>query len=174
MLRGKVLESDIFRILESEGVTGIGALYKVCLSKFVLVFGSKATKEKLAGAEIQCRFGESEIKLNFRKRVDPFRNGKEPILITIFLPEHISDQAFRLAFSNFGEVVSIFKVRHGFTRKIRNGKRHVKIFPAGEDPAIRPRKISFHDGVRRDVLFAERWCCATGAKLAICLTRIVL
>ena len=43
----KVLESDIFRILEFEGVTEIGALYKVSPSKFVLVFGSKTVKEKL-------------------------------------------------------------------------------------------------------------------------------
>ena len=71
----KILESDIFRILESDGVTEIGALYKVSPSKFVLVFGSKTTKEKLAGTEIQCRFGNSEICLNFWKRVDPFRNG---------------------------------------------------------------------------------------------------
>ena len=34
----KILESDIFRILKSEGVTEIGALYKVSPSKFVLVF----------------------------------------------------------------------------------------------------------------------------------------
>ena len=126
----KILESDLFRILESEGVTEIGALYKVSPSKFVLVFGSKTAKEKLAGTEIQCRFGESEIKLNFRKRVGPFRNGKEPTLVTIFLPAHIKDQAVRLAFSNFEEVVSILKGRHDFNRKIRNGKRHVKIFPA--------------------------------------------
>ena len=38
----KILESDIFRILKSEGVTEIGALYKVSPSKFVLVLGSKA------------------------------------------------------------------------------------------------------------------------------------
>ena len=57
----KILESDIFRILESEGVTEIGALYKVSPSKFVLVFGSKTAKEKLEGTEIQCRFGDSEI-----------------------------------------------------------------------------------------------------------------
>ena len=37
----KILESDIFRILKSEGVTEIGALYKVSPSKFVLVFGSE-------------------------------------------------------------------------------------------------------------------------------------
>ena len=64
----KILESVILRILESEGVTEIGALYKVSLSKFVLVFGSKSVKEKLAGIEIQCRFGDSEICLNFWKR----------------------------------------------------------------------------------------------------------
>ena len=77
----KVLELDIFRTLESEGVTGIGALYKVSSSKFVLVFGSKTAKEKLAGTELQCRFGKSEIKLNFQKRVC-LRNGKEPTLAT--------------------------------------------------------------------------------------------
>ena len=63
----KILESDIFRILESEGVTEIGALHKVSPSKFVLVFGSKTAKEKLERTEIQCRFGNSEICLNFRK-----------------------------------------------------------------------------------------------------------
>ena len=152
----KILESDLFRILESEGVTEIGALYKVSLSKFVLVFGSQTAREKLIGTEIQCRFGESDITLNFRRRFGLLRNGKEPIFVTIYLPEHISDQAVSLAFSNFGEVVSVFKGRHNFDRKIRNGKRHVKIFPAGGNPEILPRKITFHGGVRRDVLFAEK------------------
>ena len=71
----KILKSDIFRILECEGVTEIGALYKVSPSKFVLAFGSKTAKEKLAGAEIQCRFDDSEMCLNFQKRVGPFRYG---------------------------------------------------------------------------------------------------
>ena len=88
----KILESDIFRILESEGVTEIGALYKVSPSKFVLIFGSKTAKEKLQSTEIQCRFGDSNIKLSFRKRTEPLRNGREPIFVTINLPEYISDQ----------------------------------------------------------------------------------
>ena len=100
----KVLESDIFRILKSEGVTEIGALYKVSPSKLILVFRSKVAKEKL---EIQCRFGDSEICLNFHKRVGPLRNGREPIFVTILLPEFISDQAVRLAFSNSGDVVCL-------------------------------------------------------------------
>ena len=61
----KILELDLIRILESEGVTEIGTLYKVSPSKFVLVFGSKTAKERLAGTETQCRFGESEVILNF-------------------------------------------------------------------------------------------------------------
>ena len=161
----KILESAFFRILESEGVTEIRALYKVSPSKFVLVFGSKTAKEKLQGTEIQCRFGDSEICLNFRKRTGPLRNGRKPIFVTILLPEFISDQVVRLAFSNFWEVVSVFKGRHKFNRKIRNGKRHVKIFPAGGDPAILPRKVFFHGGIQRDVLFAEKevlcYRCAT-------------
>ena len=59
----------------------------------------------------QYRFGDCEICLNFRKRIGPVRNGREPIFVTILLPEFISDQAVRLAFSNFGEVVSGFKGR---------------------------------------------------------------
>ena len=155
-IQKQILESDIFRILSSEGVTGIGALYKVSPSKFVLVFGSQTEKEKLINTVIRSRFGESDLYLNFSKRGGPLRNGKEPILVTINLPEHVSDQAVELAFSNFGEVLSVFKGRHKFNRKIRNGKRHVRIFPAGGDPAVLPRKISFYGGASRDVLFAEK------------------
>ena len=114
----KILESDIFRIPEFKGVIEIGPLYKVSPSKFVLVFGSKTAKEKLQGTEIQCRFGDSEICLNFRKRTGPLRNGRKPIFVTILLPEFISDQVVRLAFSNFQEVVSVLKGRHEYNRKI--------------------------------------------------------
>ena len=152
----KILEADILRILESEGVTEIGALYKVSPSKFVLVFGSQAAKERLQYTEIQCRFGDHDLRLSFHKRVGPLRNGREPNFVTVFLPEFVSDQAVRLAFSNFGEVVDVFKGRHKFNKSIRNGRRHVKIFPAGEDPAILPRKLTFHGRIQRDVLFAEK------------------
>ena len=152
----KILEVDIFRILESEGVTEIGALYKVSPSKFVLVFGSQAAREKLQNTEIQCRFGDSDLRLSFYKRVGPLRNGREPIFVTVFLPELVSDQAVRVAFSNFGEVITVFKGRHKFNKSIRNGRRHVKIFLAGGDPGILPRKITFHGRIQRDVLFAEK------------------
>ena len=113
-----ILESDICRILESEGVIG-----------------------------------------NFRKRVGLLRDGREPIFVTIFLPEFISDQTVGLAFSNFAEVVSVFKGRHRFNRDVRNGKRHVKIFHGRGDPAILPRKSSFHGSIKRDVLFMEKVLC---------------
>ena len=57
--------------------------------------------EKLAGTEIQCRFGDSELCLNFWKRVDSLRNKKEQILVTIFPLELISNQAVKLAFLQF-------------------------------------------------------------------------
>ena len=50
----------------------------------------------------------------------------------------------------------MFKVRHEFNRKIRNGKRHVEIFLAGGDSAILPRKSSFHGRIQRDLLFTEK------------------
>ena len=52
----KILESNIFRILRSEGITGIGALHKVSPSKFVLVFRSQMEKEKLQNTVIQKWF----------------------------------------------------------------------------------------------------------------------
>ena len=113
-------------------------------------------KEKLESIEIQCHFGDSEICLNFRKRIGPLSNGREPIFVTILLPEFISDQPVKLALSNFGEVVSVLKGRHKLNRSIRNGKIHVRTFPAGGDPVILPRKISFHGNIQRDVHFAEK------------------
>ena len=73
------------KILELDILTEVGALYKVSPSKFVLVFGSKTPKEKLAGTEIQCRFSDSEVCLNFRKRVGPLRNWKETVLDSLVI-----------------------------------------------------------------------------------------
>ena len=76
--------------------------------------------------------------------------------MAILLPEFISDQAVTLALSNIREVVSVLKGRHKFNRSIRNGKRHVRIFPEGGHPVILPRKISFHGNIQRDVLFTKK------------------
>ena len=162
----KILESDIFRILESEGVTEIDALYKVSPSKFVLFFGWKAAKEKLEDTEIQCCFGDTEISLNFHKRVGPFRNGREPIFVTILLPEFISDQAVRLAFSNFAEVVTVFKGRHKFNRKFWMVKGTLKYSPRQRIQNMVGSKGMFSSG--------KSCCYATGAKLGTCLARIAL
>ena len=82
--------------------------------------------------------------------------------------ELVLSEMERLAFSNFGEVVSVFKGRHEFNRKIRNGKKQVKIFPTGGDPMILPRKISFHGSIQK-----EKVVLATGAKLSTCLAKVV-
>ena len=54
----------------------------------------------------------------------------------------------------------MFKDRHGFNRKIRNGRRHVKIFPAGGDLILPPRKISFQGSIQK-----EKGGAMPGAKL---------
>ena len=64
--------------------------------------------------------------------------------------ELVLSEMERLAFSSFGEVVSVFKGRHEFNRKIRNGKKQVKIFPTGGDPMILQRKISFHGSIQKE------------------------
>ena len=74
-------------------MTETGALYKVSPSQFVLVFGSKKAKEKLSGAEIQCRFGDSKTCLNFRKRVGPLRDGRDLSLsLSFFLSSLVTRQ----------------------------------------------------------------------------------
>ena len=68
----------------------------------------------------------------------------------------------RLAFSNFGKVASLFKDRYKFNRKIRNSKTEIKIFPAGGDPMILPRKISFHGSIQKErVVLCYRCMCKT-------------
>lgn len=104
-------------------------MHKVSPSKFDLDFGSRTAKEKHASTEIQCCLGDSEICLNFWKQIVPLRNWTEPILVTIFLSELISDLAVSLVFSNFGDAVSVFKGRHELTGKFETVKGMLKSFP---------------------------------------------
>ena len=73
----------MFRILESEGVTEKGTLYKVSPSKFVLVFGSRTAKEKLAGTEIQW-IGKKQVKI--------FPAGVNPMILPSKISFHGSIQ----------------------------------------------------------------------------------
>ena len=109
--------------------------------------------------------GCSEICLNFWKRISLLRNGKEPILVTIFLPELILDQAVKLAFTNFGEVVSVFKRRH----ESETVEGMLKSFLQEEIQWYYQGKF-----LSMVVSKRKRWCCATGGKLGTCLARIVL
>ena len=173
-IQKKILESDIFRILEPEEVKEIGALYKVSPSKFILIFRSKTAKEKLQGAEIQYRFGDSEIKLSFCKQIEPLINGKEPIFVTINLPEYISDQAARIAFPHFGKVVSVFKGRHKCNRKSEVARdMSESSLREGIQRYCQGKLLSMVVPVDMSSL-QKRWCCATGAKLVTCLARIIL
>ena len=45
---------------------------------------------------------------------------------------------------------------HKFNRNNRNGKGHVKIFPAEGNPARLSRKIIFHDSITRYAFFTEK------------------
>lgn len=82
--------------------------------------------------------------------------------MSIFLLEFIRDQAKRLALSNIGEVVSVFKDKREFNRKISNLKSHVKIFPVRGDPVILPRKVSFYGSIQK-----ESFCGKSGVVLQV-------
>ena len=82
----------------------------------------------------------------------PLRNGKEPMLVTIFLPELNNDQVVTLAFSNFGEVVYVFKVRHNFNKNIRNGKEEIQQYYQGKFTAmVVSKEMSFSQKTRTPV-----------------------
>ena len=49
----------------------------------------------------------------------------------------------------------LFKGRRKFNRNIRTKKGMSESSTRG-DPVMLPRKITFHDGITRDVLFAEK------------------
>ena len=76
------------------------------------------------------------------------------------------------AFSNFGEVVSVPKGRHKFNRKLRNGKRHVRIFPAGGILQYCRGKFLSSVVPARMSSPRKQWCDAIDAKLTICSVRI--
>ena len=145
-----IREEDIFRILELREVTDVEALYKTSKGTFILIFGSEDSASKCRSAELSATSGERRVTLLFRER------RRAPTFVTIFCPEYISCRAVELAFANFGEVQRVFYGTHTFNRNLRNGKRHVRIFPTGGDPRVLPRRITFLDGISRDVLYKEK------------------
>ena len=145
-----IREEDIFQILELKEVTDVEALYKTSKGTFILIFGSEDSASKCRSAELSATSGERRVTLLFRER------RRAPTFVTIFCPEYISCRAVELAFANFGEVQRVFYGTHTFNRNLRNGKRHVRIFPTGGDPRVLPRRITFLDGISRDVLYKEK------------------
>ena len=72
-------------------------------SKVSFLFESKRAREKLQVTEIHSRFGEGYNYQFPEIAILSSWKWKEPIFVTLFLPEYVSDQAVRLAFSNFGK-----------------------------------------------------------------------
>ena len=169
----KILKPDIFRILESEGITAIGALYKVSPSKFVLVFGSKTAKEKLQGTEISYISAVLAIQKFLLISANELVLSEIGQNLFLWLSSFLSSLLTRrwdLPSPIFGEVVFVFKGKHKFNRSIRNGRKHVRMLESSDTV----RKIYSHEKSRGMSFSRKRWCCATGAKLDTCLARIVL
>ena len=166
-----IREEEIYRILESNEVTDVEALYKTSKGTFILIFGSEDSASKCRSAELSATSGERRVTLLFRER------WRAPTFVTIFCPEYISCRAVELAFANFGEVQRVFYGTHTFNRNLRNGKRHVRIFPSGGDPRVLPRRITFLDGISRDVLYKEKivdcYRCDTRHALGECCPEVV-
>ena len=146
----EILELYISRILESGNVTEICALYKI--SKFILIFESKTAKEKLENTEILNRFGDYKLTLTAIRSSQKWEGAYYCYTLSSYcytLSSWIRKwPGSRLAFSNFGEVVSVFKGRRKFNRNIRKGIQG--------NPVMLPRKIIFHNSITRSVLFAKK------------------
>ena len=141
-----VLEEDIYWTLKLHDVNDVEALYKTSKQRFVLIFESEDSALK-CWSEVLCAVSDNvSVSLLF------WGQWRTPTFLTLFCPECISCPAVELAFSKFGEVDKAFCGKDKFKRNIRNGKRHIRIFPSGGDPRVLPRKITFHDEISRDIL----------------------
>ena len=145
-----IREEDSFRILELKEVTDVEALYKTSKGTFILIFGSEDSASKCRSAELSATSEERRVTLLFRER------WRAPTFVTILCPEYISCRAVELAFPNFDEVQRVFHGTHTFNCNLRNGKRHVRIFPNGGNPRVLPRRITFLNDISRDVLYKEK------------------
>ena len=139
-------DKEIYRILDLNEVTEVEALYKTLKPRFVLIFGSEDSASKCRSAEFSAVSGEERVTLLFREQ------RRAPTFVTIFCLEYISCRVVELPFANFGEVERVFYGTHTFNHHLWNGKRHVRIFPTGGDPKILPWRITFPDGIYRNVL----------------------
>ena len=85
-------------------------------------------------------------------------NYKDTVFVTMFQPTLISDAAVKRAFTEFGDVHSVFAgtYKDAHFRSICNGKRHVRLTPHGSKQDL-PHKIQFHEKGRFfHVMWAEK------------------
>ena len=151
------------------GSQNISAFYKIREGVFIVVLLNSELKETYAQ---ETNFQEEirGIKVNFRilhnkpeKSRDRHRNyhvnDEGTVFVTMFLPTLISDAAVKRAFTEFGEVHSVFHGRykkHEQFQSICNGKRHVHLTPHGSKQDL-PHKIQFHGENRFfHVMWAEK------------------
>ena len=173
----KILESDIPRTPESEGATEIGAPHKVPppKKKFVPAPGSRAAKEKPEDTETQCRFGDSQICLNFHRRVGVLSEMRENLFLWLF--SFLSSLVTRQwdSHSPILEMLYPFsKEDISLTRKLGMVNGMLKSSPRERIQRYYRGKSLSMVGSRGMFSLRKRWCCATGAKLGTCLARIVL
>ena len=136
-------DKEIYRILDLNEVTEVEALYKTLKPRFVLI-GRLCFK--MSKCRILCSFGRRKGNLALP------RTAESSDVCDHILLEYISCRVVELPFANFGEVERVFYGTHTFNHHLWNGKRHVRIFPTGGDPKILPWRITFPDGIYRDVL----------------------
>ena len=129
-------------------------------TSFVLNFKTKELRDACNGLDMQGKIKGDAFTITILDKL-PAKNSKvqfnEPnTLITIYLPETISNRQVADAFSNFGKIVDIFYGKHKFCPQIGNGKRHLQFIPKDHEFTSIPRKIAFHDGVIRNVMYPEK------------------
>ena len=139
-------QKDIYRILELNEVTDVEALYKSSRKRFVLIFETGNSALKCLDTELSAGTDDERISLVFCKW------RRAPTFVTLFLPEYIRCRTVELAFYNFGEAERVFFGTHKFNMNIRNGRRHIRLFPTGGDLGVLPQKITFSDSISRDAL----------------------
>ena len=145
----------------------IEAFYKIAGDKFVIVLKEACLKEDYS-LRVQFREQVQGNPLNFTISSTPMsrrppkdytgtKHDQNTVFVTLYLPSTVSDTAVRRVFQEFGMVHAVsngtFK---GDLRGIRNGKRHVRLTPAGSKHDL-PHQVQFPgDGRFFNVLWAEK------------------
>ena len=138
----------------------IKSFYKTKRNIFVLIFKTKELQDSYKGFVIEGKYKDDNFSITLFGKI-PSKNSKAYIsesnnLITMHLPDTMSNRQVHDAFSKIGKILELFYGRHKVNPNIRNGRRHTRLIPKEHDFSNIPRRIAFNDRIVRNIMYPEK------------------